>query len=436
MALRPILVKETATCRLTRDEHPANNWRVQTVATQGAIPISIAGARPRLDSIDIVRGLIMVVMALDHVRDFFHHDALLFDPTDLTRTNAAIFFTRWITHFCAPVFFFLAGTGAFLGFSRGKSKAVLARFLVSRGLWLVLLELTVVRCFGWGFNFNYRVTGLLVLWALGWSMVALAALIFLPRWAITLFAVIVIAGHNLLDPIAPERFGRYAWIWHILHVPARLHPFEGVTVGVPYSLIPWVGVMAGGYAFGGLYRLEGPERRRRLYWLGAALTAGFVIIRLINVYGDPSPWSVQRSTLFTVLSFLNCEKYPPSLLYLLMTLGPTVLLLAFLDGKSPPLLRPLSVIGRVPLFYYLLHLPLMHGIAVGFSYLRYGRVVDGLFMGPAGVPTFRHGYPADYGYSLPVVYLVWFAVVVLLYPLCSWFARLKQQRREVWLSYL
>ena len=378
----------------------------------------------------------MVVMALDHVRDFFNHDALLFDPADLTQTNSALFFTRWITHFCAPVFFFLAGTGAFLGFSRGKSKGKLARFLVSRGLWLVFLELTVVRCLGWAFNFNYHVTGLLVIWALGWSMVCLAALIFLPRWAVTLCAVTMIAGHNLLDPIAPERFGAFAWLWHILHVPGALHPFTGVTVAVAYSLIPWVGVMAAGYAFGALYKLERAERRKRMFWLGAALTAAFVILRAINVYGDPVPWSGRRTTFFTVLTFLNCEKYPPSLLYLLMTLGPVILLLAILDRDLPRFLRPLIVFGRVPLFYYLLHLPLMHAIAVGLSYIRYGRSVDGLFLGPAGIPIFAHGYPADYGYSLPLVYLVWLTVVILLYPLCSWFARVKQQRREAWLSYL
>ena len=407
---------------------------MQTAAKEGAIPIVPSGARPRLESIDVVRGVIMVLMALDHVRDFFHHDALLFAPTDLTQTNAALFFTRWITHFCAPGFFFLAGTSAFLSFGRGKSKNDLARFLVSRGLWLVFLELTVVWCLGWSFNFDYHVRGLLVIWALGWSMVVLAALIYLPRWLITVFAVVMIAGHNLLDSVRPESFGELAWLWDILHAPGEIHPFPGTTLAIAYPLVPWVGVMAAGYALGAWFKLERRERRKRLFWLGMALMAAFVIIRAANVYGDPTPWSRQRSALLTLLSFINCEKYPPSLLYLLITLGPMILLLALLDRKLSAIFQPLIVFGRVPLFFYLLHLPLMHGIAVGLSYLNYGRA-DWLFLGPAGIPRFGADYPRDYGYGLLGVYLIWLAVVVLLYPLCRWFARVKQERRSVWLSY-
>ncbi|MEP6709730.1 MAG: heparan-alpha-glucosaminide N-acetyltransferase domain-containing protein [Verrucomicrobiota bacterium] len=408
---------------------------MQPAAKQGAIPIVPSGARPRLESIDVVRGAIMVLMALDHVRDFFHHDALLFEPTDLSQTNAALFLTRWITHFCAPVFFFLAGTSAFLSFGRGKSKNDLARFLVSRGLWLVFLELTVVRCLGWGFNFNYHVSGLLVIWALGWSMIVLAALIYLPRWLITVFAVVMIAGHNLLDAVDPKTFGGLAWLWKIFHVPGELHPVPGMTLGIAYPLVPWVGVMAAGYVFGACFKLERRERQKGLFWLGIALTATFLIIRAANTYGDPTPWNTQRSAVFTLLSFINCEKYPPSVLYLLMTLGPVIILLALLDRDLSPIVRPFIVFGRVPLFFYLLHLPLMHGIAVGLSYLKYGRA-DWLFGGPAGIPVFGAAYPRDYGYSLLVVYLIWIAVVVLLYPLCRWFARVKQERRDVWLSYL
>ena len=377
----------------------------------------------------------MVLMALDHVRDFFHHDALLFEPSDLGQTNAALFFTRWITHFCAPVFFFLAGTGAFLSSGRGKSKNDLARFLVSRGLWLVFLELTVVRCLGWGFNFNYHHTGLLVIWALGWSMILLAALIYLPRRVITVFAVVMIAGHNLLDSIQPESFGSQAWLWKILHAPGAIHPFPGMRLGVAYPLVPWAGVMAAGYVFGAWFRLERQERRKHFFWLGFAMTAAFVIVRALNVYGDPTLWSTQRSALFTLLSFIDCNKYPPSLLYLLMTLGPVIILVAFLDRDLSPIFRPFIVFGRVPLFFYLLHLPLMHGIAVGLSYLKYGRA-DWLFSGPAGIPRFAAAYPSDYGYGLFGVYLLWIAVVVLLYPICRWFARLTRERRDVWLSYL
>jgi uncharacterized membrane protein len=408
---------------------------MQTAAQEGAIPVVPSGARPRLESIDVVRGAIMVLMALDHVRDFFHHDALLFDPTDLSQTNAVLFFTRWITHFCAPVFFFLAGTSAFLSFGRGKSKNDLARFLVSRGLWLVFLELTVVRCLGWGFNFNYDVSGLLVIWALGWAMIVLAALIYLPKWLITAFAVVIIAGHNLLDSVQPESFGSLAWAWKILHVPGEIHPFPRTTFAIAYPLVPWVGVMAAGYALGAWFKLERRDRRKRFFWLGIGLTAAFVIVRAANVYGDPTPWNSQQSALFTFLSFMNCEKYPPSLLYLLMTLGPVIVLLALLDRHLPAIFRPLIVFGRVPLFFYLLHLPLMHGIAVGLSYLKYGRA-DWLFLGPAGIPRFGAAYPRDYGYGLLGVYLIWIAAVVLLYPLCRWFARVKQERRDVWLSYL
>ena len=406
-----------------------------TAAKEGAIPIAPSGARPRLESIDVVRGVIMVLMALDHVRDFFHHDALLFAPTDLSHTNTALFFTRWITHFCAPVFFFLAGTGAFLFFGRGKSKNDLARFLVTRGLWLVFLELTVVRCLGWTFNFNYHYSGLLVIWALGWSMILLAALIYARRWFIMVCAVLIIAGHNLLDPIEPESFGALAWFWKILLVPGEIHPFPGVTLTAVYSLVPWFAVMAAGYVLGAWFKLERSERQRRLFWLGIALIATFIIVRSLNIYGDPTPWRAQQSAFFTFLSFINCAKYPPSLLYLLITLGPVIILLALLDRAVPGIFRPFIVFGRVPLFFYLLHLPLMHGMAVGLSYLKYGRA-DWLFLGPAGIPRFAASYPRDYGYGLPGVYLIWIAVVVLLYPLCRWFAQVKQERRDVWLSYL
>ena len=408
---------------------------MQTAVKGGPIPVVPLGARPRLESIDVARGLIMVVMALDHVRDFFHHDALLFEPTDLSQTNAALFFTRWITHFCAPVFFFLAGTSAFLSFGRGKSQNDLARFLVSRGLWLMFLELTFVRCLGWQFNFNYHVTGLIVIWALGWSMILLAALVYLPRWLIGALAVALIGGHNLLDPIQPESFGTLGWLWKILHVPGAIQPFPRTTFVTGYPLVPWVAVMAAGYVFGTWFKLERRERRKRFLWLGLGLTATFIVVRAVNIYGDPTPWTAQGSAFFTFLSFINCEKYPPSLLYLLMTLGPVIILLALLDRDLSAIWRPLIVFGRVPLFFYLLHLPLMHGMAVGLSYLKYGRA-DWLFLGPAGIPVFGAAYPPDYGYGLLGVYLIWILVVVILYPLCRWFARVKQERRSVWLSYL
>jgi uncharacterized membrane protein len=320
------------------------------VDNDGAIPIVPASARPRLESIDILRGIIMILMALDHVRDFFSHDLLSFFPLDLTKTYPAIFMTRWITHFCAPVFCFLAGTGAFLSFRRGKTKSDLAWFLVTRGLWLVLLEVTLIRL-GWAFDLAYRSTGLQVIWALGWSMVALAALIYLPRWLIAAIAVLMIAGHNLLDPIQPESFGALAWLWSILHVQGPISQSGRFHIVILYPLLPWIGVMAAGYLFGAIFQMEPARRRRFLMWWGFALTAAFIAIRAANGYGDPFPWHAQKTALFTVFDFIKCQKYPPSLLYLLMTLGPAIAALAFLDRARGKWFRPFVVIGRVPLFF-------------------------------------------------------------------------------------
>jgi uncharacterized membrane protein len=388
----------------------------------------------RLDSVDALRGLVMVIMALDHTRDFFSKD-LVFDPTDLGRTYPALFLTRWITHFCAPVFIFLAGTGAFLSTTRGKSRKELSWFLLTRGLWLVFLELTWVRCLGWQFNFDFHYSMGIVIWAIGWSMVALAGLIFLPlRW-VTTFGLLMIASHNLFDYIKPQSWGPLGWLWKILHSGGEIAPVDGCRFAAGYPLIPWIGVMAAGYGFGRLLLREPAERRKWLWVLGASLTASFVLLRVLNVYGDPGPWSWQRNGLFTLFSFLNCHKYPPSLLYLLMTLGPALLVLAALDGGTPRWLKPVLVFGRVPLFYYLLHLPLIHALAVLASYLHYGRA-DWWFANPPESPDAPSLRPSDYGYALPIVYLVWLGVVLALYPICRWFAELKRRRREPWLSYL
>ena len=360
-------------------------------------PPDSTSVRPRLDSVDALRGLVMVLMALDHARDFFSKD-LAFDPTDLDRTYPALFLTRWITHFCAPVFIFLAGTGAFLSTTRGKSRGELSWFLLTRGLWLVLLELTWVRSLGWLFNFDFHFAMGVVIWAIGWSMVALAGLVCLPpRWVAT-FGIVMIASHNLFDFVEPESWGSFAWLWKILHTGGIIVPAEGYRFAAGYPLIPWIGVMASGYGFGSLLLRESAERRKWLWGLGALLTALFILLRAINVYGDPGPWSSQRNALFTLFSFLNCHKYPPSLLYLLMTLGPALLTLAVLDRETPRWLKPVLFFGRVPLFYYLLHLPLIHGLAVVASYLHYGQATW-WFANP-NAPGAR---PADYGYSLPIV---------------------------------
>ncbi len=392
--------------------------------------------RARLDSVDFVRGVVMVVMALDHVRDFFHAYAKTLDPLDPARTWTALFFTRWVTHFCAPTFVFLAGAGAFLSTRRGRTKGELSRFLLTRGLWLVVLELTLVR-FGWFFNLDYHFLFLQVIWVIGWGMVVLAGLVYLPVRAVAAFGLSLIFLHNLLDRFRSADFGALRWLWVLLHETNVVFPRPGYVLLVAYPLVPWVGVMAAGYAFGSLLTSEGGRRRRALLATGGAAVALFVLLRALNFYGDPVPWSPQaRGAWYTFLSFLNTQKYPPSLLFLLMTLGPAILALALFDRAGGPggPARPFVVFGRVPMFYYLLHVPLMHLVAVVFSYAKYGRA-EWLFRNwpPPGQPPLE---PPGYGYDLWVVYLVWLGVVAALYPLCRWFAGVKSRRRDAWLSYL
>ena len=387
--------------------------------------------KTRVPSVDALRGLIMIVMALDHTREFFHRGAMSFQPDDLTRTTAALFFTRWITHICAPVFMFTAGLGAFLWLRPGRTTHQLSYFLWKRGLWLVVLELTLLRI---AFNFSL-VNGMIlltVLWALGWSMVALGFLVRVPVRSLAIGSIAVIVLHNLADPVAASQFGSAAWIWNILHQPGAFR-VDGVIVRTAYPLVPWMAVMAVGFCFGPIVILDPARRRWWMTRIGAGLTLAFLIIRGLNVYGDPAPWSTKFPNM-TVLSFLKTTKYPPSLDFLLMTLGPALLLLAFLDRRTFTRSNPLIVFGRVPLFYFLLHLYLIHALTIPFAYLRYGRA-DFLsnplpsMGGPAKL------FPPDFGYPLWVVYTVWTGVVVLLYPVCLWFARLKESRKDWWLSY-
>lgn len=381
--------------------------------------------RVRIESIDVVRGVIMILMALDHVRDFFGHPGV--NPTDPATTTIPLFFTRWITHFCAPVFFLLTGTGAYLSL-RKKTKQELSRFLFTRGLWLIFLELVVVRCLGWQFNFDYHVTILNVLWALGWAMIVLSALVYLPAWVVGTFGVVMIATHNLFDSVDSANP-----LWTILHSPNFIVNKPGRIVLLAYALIPWVGVTAAGYSLGQVFRWESARRKKFLLRLGIGLTSAFIVLRGINFYGDPLPWSTQKSAAFTVLSFLNTNKYPPSLLYLLMTLGPAVLFLWAVDARTPQWLRPALIIGKVPMFYYLLHIPLIHLLAIAVCYARYGQV-HWMSESP-GLRQFPITPPPGWGYSLPIVYLLWAVVVLALYPLCRWFAALKQRRSDAWLSY-
>lgn len=413
----------------------------------------IEPARTRIDSIDLLRGIVMVIMMLDHTRDFVHRDALLFDPTDLSRTNTLLFFTRWITHFCAPVFVFLAGTGTYLQFIRGKSKRELSRFLVTRGFWLIVLEFTAVRL-GYTFNFDYRFLGMMqVIWVIGVSMIVLAGLIRLPLRVITALGLAMIALHNFVDRFQVQGWrgpgspvpGVGAKLFMILHQPFEAFPilgFPSPVVVALYPLVPWIGVMAVGYAFGSFFQMDVSRRRRLLLTVGGLTTALFIVLRATNLYGDPQPWSVQKTPIFSVLSFLNTTKYPPSLLYLSMTLGPAILALAFFEpqrvrGRSSRLLsfgglrRAFVTFGRVPLLFYLLQWYTTHAIALGIGYLA-GQSVAWQFLSPFD----RFNLPPGLGFRLGVVYACWIAGVLLLYPLCKWFARVKQRRRDWWLSYL
>jgi uncharacterized membrane protein len=414
---------------------------------------SVETARNRIDSIDLLRGIVMVIMMLDHTRDFVHSGAFLFDPLDLTKTTPALFFTRWITHFCAPVFVFLAGTGTYLQLARGKSKRNLSKFLLTRGLWLIVLELTVVRM-GVFFNADYRFFGFLqVIWVIGASMIILAGLIHLPLKVTAAFGLAMIALHNLLDKFHVQGWqgpgspvpSLGAKLWMLLHQPFQAFPIFGwpSPVGVVvYNLIPWVGVMAVGYAFGALYQKDHALRRRWLLWSGVITTWLFILIRAWDVYGDPAHWSKQKNILFTVLSFVNTTKYPPSLQFLLMTLGPAMLVLWCFDSGALAAARAsvfarvrnaFVTFGRVPLFFYILQWYTAHliGIVAG---LIAGQPVAYQWASP--IDKFQSPPPAGVGFRLWVVYLCWLIGVLLLYPLCKWFAGVKARRRDWWLSYL
>ena len=401
--------------------------------------------RERISSVDLLRGLVMVIMLLDHTREFVHADAFVFSPTDLSKTNVALFFTRWITHLCAPTFVFLAGTSIYLQRLRGKSPSELARFLVTRGLWLIVLEFTVVRLAVF-FNLDYSFFGVAeVIWVFGVSMIVMAAIIYLPVWAAGAIGVAMIALHNLFDGVTVSPATAMAgtppldaWqtIWLFLHQPGFVPLLDGASkLFVAYPLMPWVGVMAAGYALGAVYARESQRRRKTLYILGGAAIVLFVVIRAVNVYGDPSPWSVQASPVFTVLSFLNTTKYPASFLFLLMTLGPALLILAATDRVNGENLiaRILIVYGRVPLFYFILQMFVAHAFGVVLGVLA-GWDVGFLFTNFPFAADVKA--PQGFGFPLWIVYVAWIAGVVLLYPVCVWYGDLKRQRKHWVFSYL
>ncbi len=382
----------------------------------------------RVTSIDVVRGMVMLLMAIDHVRVYSGQPAG--GPT------AGIFFTRWITNVVAPAFVFLAGTSAYLYEQKVGDKKQLARFLVTRGLWLVLLELTVLRV-AWTFNFDfahYMLAG--VIWMLGWCMVLLSGIVFFPQAAIVVGSLAVIFLHNVIDffPAATAAMRHGSWLWKVLYAGGGFRLGDhGPPLIVLFVLVPWVAVMAAGYAFGPVMRMS-PERRRAICLrIGAAAIVGFVLLRGLDVYGDPRPWSHAPPQMPHWLAFLNTAKYPPSLSFLLMTLGPMFLMLGLVEAARGPVARVLETYGRVPLFYYMLHIPTIHFAAVLVSIVREGAVNAWLF---TNHPMANPPAPLGYLWSLPLLYLVWVLCVTALYVPCRWYARLRREKRWPWLSYL
>lgn len=393
------------------------------------------GATARLASIDALRGAVMILMALDHVRDFVHVGAMSFSPEDLARTTPLLFVTRWVTHVCAPAFVFLAGLSVALRVRRDGARQVSA-FLVSRGVWLIVAEVVLLR-----FALNFRLFGpdpilLLVLWAIGVSMIVLGGLVHLPRGLVLAVGLAIVVLHNILDPIRAADLGGFAPLWTVLHQQGAI-VLAGLVIVVGYPVLPWIGLMAIGFAAGTLFELDAQTRRRRLTGLGLALWVAFVVLRWINQYGDPQPWARQPDALMTLVSFLRTTKYPPSLLFLLMTMGPVLLGLAWCERRGIGPRHPLAVVGRVPFFYYFGHFLLAHLVASVLVWWRYGSVTLAFLSGPfPSVGGARSAFPADIGWSLGTVYVVWAIVVIAMYPPCRWFDGLKQRRRSRWLSYL
>ena len=405
-------------------------------------PSHLAASTDRIGSIDIIRGAVMVLMAIDHVR--------VFSGVPAGGPTPGVFFTRWVTHFCAPAFIFLAGTSAFLYGEKVRDRGALARFLLTRGAWLVLLELTVLR-FAWTFNFDYAHYALAgVIWVIGWCMILMAALVNLPVAAIGVIGVAIIALHNVTDLFRAElvraaSMSSLSWLWQILYFGGNIalsaRGEDGPQLAVLYSIIPWIGVMAAGYAFGRVLRLDPARRRQVCVALGIGAIATFLVLRGFNVYGDPRPWghAAQRAAAQGIsappalLQFLATNKYPASLLFLLMTLGPTILLIPLLERARGPLARVLTVFGRVPFFYYVLHIPLIHLVFVGLSIARFGTVIPWM---TTNHPMFVPPPPPGYTYSLTELYTITLVVVTALYFPCRWFAGLKARRRDRWLSYL
>lgn len=396
----------------------------------------LSTARNRIHSIDILRGAVMLIMAIDHVRDFFHAPAMIANPLDFSVTTTPIFLTRWITHFCAPTFVFLSGLSAFISGQR-KTKAELSSFLIKRGLWLVLVELTVIT-FGITFDPLYRLLVLQVIWAIGWSMVILGLLVRTSYKLVLLVGLVIFLGHNLLDyATLPTKGAGFHWLTVLLTSPVSFQSLGGGhSVMIVYPILPWAGIMLLGYSFGYFYRNGFPveQRRKIVYGAGFGLLALFVVLRLINHYGDPFPWTQQKTTIFSVLSFVNITKYPVSLQYGCLTIGTALVFLGLLEQVKNRLTDFLTIYGKVPFFYYVLHFFLIHLICAIFFYAS-GHTNSEINTPPSPF-MFRPFSSPNYGWGLPVVYLVWLGVILLLYYPVRWFNRYKDTHRQWWLSYL
>lgn len=375
----------------------------------------------------------MIIMALDHVRDYLFAGSFLYDPLDLTKTSGILFFTRWITHFCAPIFMLLAGTSAYL-IGHRKTKKELSQFLVKRGLWLIFLELFVVNL-GWNFNVTFPMFFFITIWALGLSMIILAAFIHLPLKAILTISVLIIAGHNLLDGVHVTGNSLAAFAWSLVH-DQRFFTWHHKLFLVGYPIVPLMAVMPLGYCLGSWYTAgyDVRKRQRNLLLTGSLAVAVFVVLRYANFYGDPVKWSEQKNAFFTFLSFINVSKYPPSLLYLLITLGTACLFLSLTERLKGSVVAVISIYGRVPMFYYLLHIYIIHTVALLTSALATGQDWKiWILTKPIWFTRDLQGY----GFSLPVAYLIWVGIVVALYPLCKRYDAYKQAHKEIWwLSYL
>ena len=386
----------------------------------------------RLREIDILRGLVIVLMALDHVRDYFYAGAFAFNPLDPERTNAALYATRWITHLCAPIFLFLAGASAYLQSFKGKQTLQLSGFLLSRGLWLIALEITVIS-FAWSFWIPYPLF-LQVIWAIGWSMIALAGLVWLPRTAVLVVGIAIIAAHNLLDPVKPDDLGQLSLLWTMMHEGGPLIVGKARIGFVSYPILPWIGVMALGYGVGLLFLK--PPKQRDLICLtsGSAMVTLLILLRWMNAYGDPDSWTAREDFRRSIMSFLDVQKYPPSLMFALVTLGIGLLLVPLLARLRGAAANILLTFGAVPLFFYILHLYLVHALAI-LANAALGRDVSGMFNFFIHMIRTPEAYQ-HLGFPLAGVYLAWIVVLALLYPACRWWGKLKQARRDWRLSYL